>query len=199
LGLADADFDVALVEPGNAGALQAKKRGLKNVICATLNTAKFKQQSLSAVGLFDVIEHIEDEHAFLQSIKDLIKKDGYLYATVPAYSFLWSNEDIYAGHFRRYTLMGICDILRSAGFHIEFSSYFFRFLTVPIFILRTLPYLLGFAVKTKKNTAISRDHTVNGPVTEAILNAVLQPEIKKLQNKKSMLFGGSCLVVAKNL
>ncbi len=107
LGLANAGFDVALLEPGSVGTRNAKKRGLKNVICATTDAAKLKQHSLPAVGLFDVIEHIEDDLAFLQSIRNLMKKGGRLYATVPAYSFLWSEEDIFAGHFRRYALEDI--------------------------------------------------------------------------------------------
>ena len=36
-----------------------------------------------------------------------MKENGRLYATVPSYSFLWSEEDILAGHFRRYTLKGL--------------------------------------------------------------------------------------------
>ena len=42
LGLVNAGFDVALVEPGRVGASKAKNRGLKDVICATANTANFK-------------------------------------------------------------------------------------------------------------------------------------------------------------
>ena len=41
--LANAGFNVALLEPGSVGASNAKKRGLKNVICATTDTAKLKQ------------------------------------------------------------------------------------------------------------------------------------------------------------
>ena len=59
--LANAGFDVALVEPGQTGACYAKARGIKNVICATTSTAQFKPNSLPAVGLFDVIEHMEND------------------------------------------------------------------------------------------------------------------------------------------
>ncbi len=196
-GLSSAGFEVALVEPGITGASQAKKRGLKNVICATTNTAKFKPQSLPAVGLFDVIEHIEDDLAFLKSIKGLIKKGGYLYVTVPSYPFLWSDEDIIAGHFRRYTLESISDVLKLAGFQIEFSSYIFRLLPLPTFILRTLPYRLGLSKEEKKGDYFHRDHMVKGGMIGKVLDSLLQPEIVNLNKKKSMLFGGSCLVVVK--
>ncbi len=104
LGLANSGFNVVLVEPGKFGASNTKKRGLSNVICATTDTAKFNPHSLPAVGLFDVMEHIEDDLNFLKSIKELMKKNARLYVTVPSYSFLWSAEDVFAGHFRRYDL-----------------------------------------------------------------------------------------------
>jgi len=197
LGLASAGFDVVLVEPGAIGSSHAKNRGIKDVICATVNTAKFKQHSLPAIGLFDVIEHIEDDVAFLRSIKELIKEEGYLYATVPSYSFLWSGEDISAGHFRRYTLEGITSVLKSAGFKIEFSSYIFRFLPIPVFLLRTLPYRLGLSKGARNTDKISRDHAVKGGIGGKLLDSLLQPEIEHLRKKNPMKFGGSCLIVAK--
>ena len=199
LGLAKSGFNVALVEPGITGASNAKKRGLANVICATTNTAEFKAHSLSSIGLFDVIEHIKHDLVFLRSIKNLMKKNAYLYVTVPAHSFLWSEEDVLAGHFKRYSLNEISNLLQSAGFQIEFSSYIFRILPIPILLLRTLPYKLGLSKKIKKNPdiAIKREHVVQGGTIANILDLIMQSEINNLNNKKSMLFGGSCLIVAK--
>lgn len=197
-GLANAGFDVALVEPGRVGASNAKSRGLKNVICATTNTAKFKKHSLPVVGLFDVIEHIEDDLSFLKSIRSLMKKGGRLYVTVPSYSFLWSEEDVLTGHLRRYALRDISSVLKSAGFEIEFSSYIFRFLPIPIFLLRSLPYKIGISMTERKAKNIPRDHAVKGGIIANILSVTLQQEIENLNNKRSMRFGGSCLLVARN-
>ena len=197
-GLANAGFDVVLVEPGATGSSQAKKRGIKNVICGTTNTAKIKQHSLPAVGLFDVIEHIENDLSFLQSIKGLMEKEGYLYVTVPSYTFLWSEEDVSAGHFRRYTLENISDVLKSTGFQVEFSSYIFRFLPLPVFLFRALPYRFGLSKGKRKTYNISRDHAVKGGITRKILDSLLQPEIDNLNKKKPMMFGDSCLIVAKS-
>jgi 2-polyprenyl-3-methyl-5-hydroxy-6-metoxy-1,4-benzoquinol methylase len=79
-GLAQAGFNAVLVEPGGAGAANARQRGLNNVICATTDTANFHPNSLPAVGLFDVIEHIEDDLRFLESLKHLMKRGGRLIA-----------------------------------------------------------------------------------------------------------------------
>ena len=198
LELTNAGFNVVLVEPGIAGASNAKRRGIKDVICATTETARFKQKSLSAVGLFDVLEHIENDVSFLQSIRALIRDGGHLYMTVPAFSFLWSREDVLAGHFRRYTLASISSNLKSSGFDVIFSSYIFRLLPIPIFLFRSLPYKLGLSKEDRELATVSRDHAVNGGVAAKVLNLTLPSEISNLDDQRGMHFGGSCLVVAKS-
>lgn len=197
LALAASGFRVALVEPGRIGALNAKRRGLHTVICSTVDTAQFKSHSLSAIGLFDVVEHIEDDLSFLKSIKELLKKEGRLYITVPAYSFLWSEEDISAGHFRRYTLERISEVAKQADFEVEFATYIFRFLPIPIALLRALPYRLGLSRTEKKSLEASRDHVIQGKFITNFLGFILDSEIKNLIRNKSMRFGGSCVIVAK--
>ena len=196
-GLANAGFSVALVEPGKIGVKNARKRGLENVVCATTDSAQFKANSLPAIGLFDVIEHIEDDRAFLRSMHHLMKEGAPLYATVPAYSMLWSSEDITAGHFRRYTVKSISNVLEEAGFTVEFSSYIFRFLPIPILLLRALPYRLGLMKAKQPADTLSRDHAAKEGGISKLLNTLLRSEMKILKAGKRMLFGGSCLIVAR--
>jgi len=66
--LQSAGNEVVLVEPGSVGALNAKKRGVRTVAQSTLEDAGFEHGSLSSVGLFDVVEHIEDDAEFLQRV-----------------------------------------------------------------------------------------------------------------------------------
>lgn len=195
--LAAAGFEVALIEPGRAGAANAKRRGLETVICATTDSAQLTPNSLPAVGLFDVVEHIEDDLAFLRSIRRLMMEQGRLYITVPAFSFLWSQDDIAAGHYRRYTREGISQVLERAGFEVEFSSYIFRFLPLPIALLRALPHRLGWSSKEKATEASAREHATRGGVVARLLDRVLESEISRLVRGKPMRFGGSCLLVAK--
>jgi len=104
LGLENAGIITVLVEPGVQGARNAQKRGLKNIICSTLEDAGFMPDSVPSMGLFDVVEHIEDDEQFLQYISLYLKKEGLVYITVPAFQALWSDEDVEAGHFKRYIL-----------------------------------------------------------------------------------------------
>ena len=188
LGLVNAGFDTVLVEPGPVGAINAKSRGIPTVICATTASAGVKDGTLGAVGLFDVIEHIEDDFAYLCSIRKLLKSGGRLYATVPAYSAIWSHEDDLAGHFRRYTSKSISAVVERAGLRLEYSTYFFRPLPIPIFLLRALPYRIGLAGKSDGARDPARDHSPASGKVANILDWLLSGEVDIVESKKRMSF-----------
>ena len=123
--LAQAGYPAVVVEPGPVGARNAQARGLSPVICSTLDDAGFHPGSLPAAGLFDVLEHIEDDHTVLRRLAAFVQPGGRLYLTVPAYSWLWSGEDELGGHHRRYSRGALVRVVRGAGFGVEFASYFF--------------------------------------------------------------------------
>ena len=77
--LQDDGIKTILVEAGKMGVINAHKRGLKNVLCSTLEDAEFEHNSIDAVGLFDVLEHIEVDYSFLNNINKCMKDDGYIY------------------------------------------------------------------------------------------------------------------------
>lgn len=196
-GISDAGFSSVVVEPGPCGARAAKERGLKHVVCASLADAGFRQGSLPAVGLFDVVEHIEDDTLFMRDIYAVLADSGRVYATVPAYSWLWSAEDIIAGHYRRYTAGSIESLLTAAGFEIDYLTYIFRILPVPIFLLRALPSRFGFANFGSQDVErIKRDHEAGGGLTHRLIEKLLRSEPKIIEQAKVMKFGGSCLISA---
>jgi SAM-dependent methyltransferase len=146
--------------------------------------------------LFDVIEHVRDDIAFVRSIRDLLAPGGKLYVTAPAYSFLWSDQDDLAGHFRRYTLQSLAATLQAAGLEVSFSTYFFRLLPVAIFLARALPYRLRFAKRTIDLEAVKREHLVSNEILSRALSRLLASEVDKIRRQRPMGLGGSCLVVA---
>ena len=189
-------YQTALVEPGISGILNARKRGLKRLICATTDTAGFPKASLPAIGIFDVLEHIQEDEKFIISLKVMLKSGGRLYITVPAYCWLWSQEDVHAGHFRRYTLEGLRKQLEQLGFEIDYSSYIFSFLPPLIWIFRVIPHQLG--VKNKpQHSDTARDHVVQHRFLKWFLNKISRFETAFIRDKKRIRFGSSCLVVAR--
>jgi len=187
--------EVVLVEPGRQGACNAVQRGIGTVIQSTLQDAHFCRDSLPSAGLFDVLEHIEDDTGFLRDIFSYLRPGGRLYLTVPAYGWLWSAEDVHAGHFRRYTRRLLSDRLRDAGFEVTFSSYLFSFLVPPILLFRAIPTRLGLrrrriASRTKK------EHSAGPGFSQALIRHCLQGERGRIQRRKALWAGSSCIAVA---
>lgn len=198
-GIDAAGFDVVLVEPGIEGARNARQRGLKNVICASLDATHFKRDALPAIGLFDVIEHVEADEDFLKLAYSRLASRGRLYLTTPAYQFLWSGDDIVAGHFRRYNIQQINQCIRSAGFSIDYSGYFFRPLPLPILLFRKIPWMFGLGGRRTSEKKISRDHAVEGGMLVETLKRMLKHEISNISRHKTMRFGASCIIAASRL
>lgn len=186
---------VVLVEPGMSGAGNALKRGIKHVVRATVEDADFLPGTLPAVGLFDVIEHIQDDCAFLKRIHRLLVAGGRIYITAPAFQWLWSYEDESAGHWRRYSLASISEVLAQAGFSIEYGTYIFCFLVPAILLCRAAPYAFG---KRKSLTAagVRSDHELRSYWAKKAFEVLTRRELSKIAARKSTLFGASCLMVA---
>jgi len=192
--LISAGIHCALIEPGPDGAFAARARGVDPVICAPLESVGLPAGCAASIGMFDVLEHIEDEAAALELIRSLLEPSGRLFLTVPAYQFLQSSEDDIAGHFRRYTIPRLSRVLAGNGFRIEFSTYFFAPLPPLIFFLRTMPTRLGIHRKETEKTAGS-EHVPGGPAAWA-MDRMLDLELRRLRGGKRWPFGGSCLCVA---
>ena len=199
LGLQNTGINVTLIEPGYQGCVNAKKRGVKNVICSTIEDCGFEENSIESVGLFDVLEHIEDDKSFLLNINRIIKIDSCIFVTVPAYKFLWSNEDNIGGHYKRHTIKSLNGLLREAGFSKVYATYFFNFLVLPIFIFRTLPYFLKYKspIKDVNVEKHSKEHKNRKGLIGKLLQLIFKIEYTLISKNKTILFGSSILFVAK--
>jgi SAM-dependent methyltransferase len=195
--LAAAGFACALVEPGVDGALAAHARGLDPVICARLEDLQLSAASVSAAGMFDVLEHIEDEAAALQQVHTLLRPGGRLFLTVPAYQFLFSVDDAVAGHFRRYTIPSLARTLERCRFRVEFASHIFAPLPPIVLLLRTAPSRLGL----RRGADPDRDAAEHAPTGAAarLMDRLLGVEFGWIDAGRPIPFGGSCLCVAGKL
>jgi 2-polyprenyl-3-methyl-5-hydroxy-6-metoxy-1,4-benzoquinol methylase len=197
-GLQKEGIEVILVEPGEKGAQAAFKRGVKQVICSTLEQSGLKAESVEAAGLFDVVEHIKNDREFLFTLSTSMPQGAMVFITVPAYQFLWSSDDDYAGHYRRYTIKLLRKTLSEAGFEMVYGTYIFSVLIFPIYIFRTLAQKL---VKSKSAAVGSIDKANNEHSNSGILTKLMGPfwalERWMIKNSIKIPFGGSCLVVAR--
>jgi SAM-dependent methyltransferase len=196
LGLERAGHETVVVEPSRTGAANAARRGIATVISATLATAGFRPSSLSAAGMFDVLEHIEDDLACLRLLRTRLRPGGPLYITVPAFQWLWSNEDDFAGHYRRYTIRSLSQVLEKAGYAIDFASYFFSALPPAIFVLRSIPTKLGLR-KAVTAVSTSREHGSGSGLSRWVLESILASEAWGARRGRRLPFGSSCICVAR--
>ncbi|MEO8186382.1 MAG: class I SAM-dependent methyltransferase [Burkholderiaceae bacterium] len=191
--ITDLGFRVVLIEPGASGIAHARGRGLQNLVQASILDLDVSPGGFGAIGLFDVLEHVEYDAEALLSLRSMLPVGGKLYATVPAHDWLWSSVDVEAGHFRRYTTARLRALLDRCGFDIELCSYFFWPLPLPMFLVRALPELLHLRSSPKprqKRLATEHGHA------HGIVDKLLAVEERMLEQGRSLLFGASCIVAA---
>ncbi len=195
----DDGLDAYLIEPGLDGSKNARHRGVNNVICSTIQEIGLDKKSIYSIGLFDVVEHIKEDKQFLNDINSYLKDEGYLYITVPAYDLLWSQEDIDAGHFRRYTISSITKILIDSGFKIEYSTYIFSILVVPIFLFRVFFKRLLHKKEKPKIHKVKNDHEMKNIVLQKLFKKVFAFELFLIKKVIKIPFGGSCFIICKKV
>lgn len=195
-GLIEAGYETALLEPGTIGAQNAKTgRRLRTVINATIADAGIRRGSVPSVGLFDVLEHIDDDRAFVGRLRAIMRRGGLLYLTVPAFTWLWSVSDVDALHYRRYTSHTLRGIL-AGDFDVLYSTYLFQRLLPLTMVMRALPYRLGLA-KPKSAHEYEREHAVGRQGLGDMFGRILGHEVAAIAAGKSLTFGSSLLVVAR--
>ena len=93
----------------------------------------------SVVLLMDVIEHIEDDRAFLDDLvkRPFVTPKTAIVVTVPAYQSLFSSHDVALRHFRRYSNRTLRARLEQSGLRVEEIGYFFGTL-VPLRALQVV-------------------------------------------------------------
>jgi ubiquinone/menaquinone biosynthesis C-methylase UbiE len=69
----------------------------------------------SCLICYNVLEHIDDDVAALQSMARLVRPEGYIVLVCPAFPFAMSPVDIATGHVRRYTKRSMRKALAGAG------------------------------------------------------------------------------------
>lgn len=195
LALKKANFESIAVEPGPSGAERARARGLE-VICATFEDAKFRDGSLPSIGMFDVLEHIETDEKFLSLMRTKLVPEGRIYLTVPAYNGLWSEDDVYAGHFRRYTTGTLRRVLENAGLKVEFETYLFACLVPPIFLFRTIPHFFGKKLE-HATERYGKNHLLPKGIIGGVIQRSLNWELDRISSGGAIGFGSSCCIVAK--
>jgi SAM-dependent methyltransferase len=122
----------------NEVALQKNVSRLSPLYCYNIHQRNPELQThFDLLLLFDVLEHIEDESGFLQSVRFHLAHGGNLLINVPAHQFFYSDYDRAAGHIRRYSISQLAKVCEQNGFRMRASTYW-GFPLVPLLLARKL-------------------------------------------------------------
>lgn len=186
-----------LIEPGYQGCLNAKAYGVEHIYNCTSEDFDFETNHVRGVGLFDVLEHIEDDADFLRSLRRQLLPGTHVYITVPAYQALWTQVDAYAGHHRRYTQKTLDEVFARADFCKVYCSYFFAYTPLPLLLLRKLPEYFRDRPSNDKDLLRSESKNLTRLKSQSAIIHLLHKIELGLLSKTKICFGGSLAGVYK--
>lgn len=96
------------------------------------NSLPFKDNSFDIVGLFDVIEHVENDITPIKEAFRVVREGGIIAVTVPANKKLWSYIDERSLHKRRYSREMLRQVFSEARLPPLLLEYMFMSLYWPI-------------------------------------------------------------------
>jgi 2-polyprenyl-3-methyl-5-hydroxy-6-metoxy-1,4-benzoquinol methylase len=186
-------INVIAVEPIREGALYTEQNGITS-FCCFLNELELPGASLDAIGLFDVLEHLEDSQMLLNEVRRCLSDQGFLFITVPMYMFLFSDFDSKIGHFRRYSKKTIESELNNAGFEVKSFHFMFSFLVIPAYFIRKI---LPKGRKAAPYVILHKSMNRQLRITQTLIPSLILSFLYKLEKWIKPRFGLSSLIVAK--
>jgi len=143
-------------------------------------------EKYDAILMLDMLEHMEDPASAVKHAKSLLKEDGFLLATVPAFMSLWTSHDDLNHHVIRYRQEDFCPLIVEGGLKVQESRYLFHWTFLAKHLVRLKERYFGSVPKPPA-------------VPNKILNTALEALTKLEQTTLSKLpvpFGSSLMVVA---
>jgi SAM-dependent methyltransferase len=100
-----------------------RERGFPGGVVCDGYALPYRDAAFDLVALFDAIEHIPDDARALTEVARVLRPGGRVVVSVPAYPFLFANNDRVARHCRRYTRASLAAVLARAGLAVERNTH----------------------------------------------------------------------------
>lgn len=91
---------------------------------ADLTRLPLANRSFDLAICTDVIEHIADDVGVLSELRRVLRPDGMVVLTTPAYRAAYSHHDRHLQHVRRYDAADLARAVREAGFAVVYWTRF---------------------------------------------------------------------------
>ena len=174
------------------GVAYARGRGLARVEQASVTAIPFPDASFGVVTCLDVLEHTADDLAAVRELGRILRPEGIVLVTVPAFRFLWSSHDVALSHLRRYRAGEVRRLVETAGLEILKLSYFNTILFPGVVLTRFWRALFA----TLKSLPQSDPLRMPSPLVNAIFLRLFQSEAALLP-VTDLPFGVSILCVGR--
>jgi SAM-dependent methyltransferase len=169
----------------------AQQRVSCQLVQADINRPPFGQ-SFDVIGIFDVLEHLDNDQDVLRTLHKLLKPGGYLLITVPAHRALWSYFDESAHHCRRYQKGELARKLVESNFEVIFLTHYMASIFPLVWLGRRLA-----ARRHASNDALTANELKIVPFANGILSALLHLEARLVSMQVPLPIGTSLLAVAR--
>jgi SAM-dependent methyltransferase len=128
--LAAAGYSVVGAEPDPEAFLVASTRVPTGCEVRPVGLFELAHERFDLIVMHDVLEHIDQEGAALDTIVKMLNPGGHLILTVPALDYLYGRHDEQLGHFRRYSKT---TLRRAVNGRLRIRRLrYFGFMSIPI-------------------------------------------------------------------
>jgi SAM-dependent methyltransferase len=139
------------------------------------------------ITALDVIEHIEDDGAAVAAMLRMLRPDGLMIVTVPAFPALWDHHDEVNLHHRRYTARTLRAVLEAQGAELLRLRYLYPSLFPPKLLVANL---------NRRRTQKLEQHAMPAPGINRLMARLCLLE-DRLLRRLPIPFGTSVLAVAR--
>jgi len=181
------------------GLQRARQRVNCSLVQGDIGALPFRTR-FELIGLFDVLEHLQDDEQILRNLHCLLVPNGALLLTVPAHQSLWSYFDAAACHARRYALNELENKILCAGFAIEYLTPYMASIFPLVWLKRRFLSSPGRGIEPGdanriRNCAAEEFRII--PVLNGLLAFLLAQECRLLARRRRIPFGASLLAIAR--
>ncbi len=186
------------IEIDMESAKVCRDRGFKGICLGSGYDLPIREKSLDLITIFDAIEHIKDDEKVVRQCATALKPGGHIMITVPAYQFLYADNDRVSHHLRRYTLSKLKCLTHSAGLEVIKGTYFnvilFPLILPAVMLIKIKQAIRGPIPEGKKgSTNLSYKYP---SLLSFILRTIFCSE-RHLLKRISMPFGHSIVLIAR--
>jgi SAM-dependent methyltransferase len=158
-------------------------------------------EAFDVVGMFDVLEHLQDDVAVLENARTMLAPGGRLLLTVPAHMELWSYFDEASRHVRRYTAAVLAERVRAAGlvmeYQTEYMSWIYPFAWLGRRVNGGLRWRHGRRTGVGEAFELTRAELRVVPVINGMLDWCLSGEADLIARRRQISRGTSLIAVAR--